>query len=199
MPFSFIAVGRFPHQSQSVQLPPDLDGANVKMFICGFNCCESTVKLLFENALNTIPPHLTTDPIQSEPPNLPTLFSAILRALSYQRREALGNIVHMHSVPVDGLGCVTPVGVGSTGSSHSTASPPEVSPPQWERPTLHAEPCPISVPTSSGNLKKRILRCQTQYFASVTTSDSPGGSSLSSDSSNNSVYLHNLGCIWRPW
>ncbi|KAF7261665.1 hypothetical protein EG68_01151 [Paragonimus skrjabini miyazakii] len=190
-----VNVGRFPHQSQSVQLPPDLDGVNMKMFVCGFNCCESTVKRLFENALNTMSPHFTTDLIHSEPPNLPSLFSAILRALSYQRREALDNLVHMHSIPPAGLACVTPVGVGSTGSSHSTASPPETSPPQWERPILNAAPCPISVPTSSTSLKKRVLRYQT----SVTTSDSLGNSGLSSDSSNNSVYLHNLGCIWRPW
>ncbi|KAF5395331.1 hypothetical protein PHET_12383 [Paragonimus heterotremus] len=144
-------------------------------------------------------PHSTTDLIHSEPPNLPSLFSAILRALSYQRREALGNLLHIHSVHAEGLACVTPVGAISTGLSQSTASPPEISPPQWERLTLNVAPCPSSVPTSFGSLKKRILRCHTQYLTSITTSDSPGSSGLSSDSSTNSVYLHNLGRIWQPW
>ncbi|KAF8568109.1 hypothetical protein P879_05913 [Paragonimus westermani] len=111
-------VGRFPPQPQSVQLSSDLDGINMKMFISGFNRCESTVKCLFENAFNAMSPHLTADLIRSEPPNLPALFFAILRALSYQRNEALDSLVHMHSVPVEGLGCVTHVGIGSTGSSN---------------------------------------------------------------------------------
>ncbi|KAF8571495.1 hypothetical protein P879_00859 [Paragonimus westermani] len=195
---SAVNVWRFPPQSQSVQLPSDLDDVNMKMFISGFNCCESTVKRLFENALNAMSPHLTADLIHSEQPNLLPLFSTILRALSYQRHEALGSLVHMHSVPAEGLACVTPVCVGSTGSSNSTASPPEVSP-QWERPNFDATPCPTSVPTPSGSSKKRILRCQTQCSTPVTTFDSPGLSGLSSDSPNSSVYLHNLGCIWRPW
>ncbi|KAF5404389.1 hypothetical protein PHET_02006 [Paragonimus heterotremus] len=193
-----VNVGRFSHQSQPVQLPLDHDDVNMKMFVCGFNCCETTIKRLFENALNTMSPHLTTDRIHSEPSNLSSLFSAILHALSYQRREAVGNLVHMHPIPTEGLACVTPVGVGSTSSSHSTASPPDISP-QWERPTLTAAPCPISVPTSSGSLKKRILRCQTQFLTSVTTSDSLGSSGLSSDSLTNSVYLPNRDRIWRPW
>ncbi|KAF7257891.1 hypothetical protein EG68_04567 [Paragonimus skrjabini miyazakii] len=192
-------VGKLPHQSQSVQLPHDFDGVNMKMFIYGFDCCESTVKHLFENALSTMSPHSTTDLVHSEPPNLPSLFSAILRALSYQRRVALGNLVHMHSIPAEGLACVTPVGVGSTGSSHSTASPSEIRPPQWERPTLNVAPCPSSVPTPSGSWKKRILRNHAHYLTSVTTSDSPGNSGLSSDSLNNSVCLDNFGRIWRPW